>query len=578
MSRSPVDAKTSQLDVERDSGYRRYLAQLDQLIEDGESWSGNERNCAFLNLGPISSEDVRFATVSAVTGLRFLDDGRAHALVDWDYDGDLDIWTTNRTSPRLRFLRNDASGNHHFLAIRLSGRQCNRDAIGARVEVILPAAAGKKRLVRTLRAGEGFLAQSSKWLHFGLGDNSAVEAIVVDWPGGERQTVRGLLVDSFYKILQGESVAQRQDFASKYDVQLRPEPWRAPTPTNSAQILLSSRTPLPPLPLRQFNGTPDRLDVAGQATWLSLWASWCVPCLEELQEATDRAAELRRAGINVVALSLDGFDRPGVESTTVDGARQTIERLKFPFTSAAATSETVRRLKFMEQLMFGRQSETALPNSYLVMADGRLAAIYRGRVTVDKLLEDAAHLGDDDDTLLKAALPFPGIWFDGRRRFAPLAIVADLLDHGAPNDALDYVRRNQQDLARQPGYVKVIGLLGTTLAQQKKVQPALQMYRWALEIDPNDVPVLNNLAWHLATHDDPSLQDPQEAIRHAESAARLTEYRSAAILDTLATSYAAAQQVRRARITFEQAIEQARRQGQIDLAQRLEAKRAELGY
>ena len=40
----------------------------------------------------------------------------------------------------------------------------------------------------------------------------------------------------------------------------------------------------------------------------------------------------------------------------------------------------------------------------------------------------------------------------------------------------------------------------------------------------------------------------------------------------------AAQQVGRARITFEQAIEQARRQGQLDLAQRLKAKQAELGH
>ena len=36
------------------------------------------------------------------------------SLVDIDEDGDLDLWTTNRTAPRLRFLRNDYPRSHHF--------------------------------------------------------------------------------------------------------------------------------------------------------------------------------------------------------------------------------------------------------------------------------------------------------------------------------------------------------------------------------------------------------------------------------------------------------------------------------
>ena len=119
--------------------------------------------------------------------MSFLDDARAHALVDWDYDGDLDIWSTNRTAPRLRFLRNDANGDQHFLALRLRGRQCNRDAIGARVEVVLPNGPGAKPLVRSLRAGEGFLAQSTKWLHFGLGRTSTIDSVVIHCQGVSRR-------------------------------------------------------------------------------------------------------------------------------------------------------------------------------------------------------------------------------------------------------------------------------------------------------------------------------------------------------------------------------------------------------
>ena len=131
----------------------------------GISWSGHERNCCYLNTG-----DGRFANISAASGLDFMDDARACALVDWDHDGDVDLWSVNRTAPQVRMLRNDTPSDHHYLALRLEGRTCNRDAIGARVEVTLKdEQSGNPQMIKTLRAGEGFLSQSSKWLHFGLG-------------------------------------------------------------------------------------------------------------------------------------------------------------------------------------------------------------------------------------------------------------------------------------------------------------------------------------------------------------------------------------------------------------------------
>ena len=130
-----------------DSAYRRHLKRLNDLISDGGSLSGHERNCAFLNIA-----GGRFATVSSVSGLDFADDARTPASVDWDRDGDLDLWVGNRTAPQLRFLRNDASSGNHFVALRLRGTMTNRDGIGARVEVWPAAkdAAGAAPLIKTL--------------------------------------------------------------------------------------------------------------------------------------------------------------------------------------------------------------------------------------------------------------------------------------------------------------------------------------------------------------------------------------------------------------------------------------------
>ena len=95
------------------------------------SWSGNERNCLFLNHGGKS-----FATASYITGFDFADDARGIAMVDWDHDGDLDMWISNRQGPQTRYLENQIEGTR-WLSLKLTGdgKKINRDAIGSTVMV-----------------------------------------------------------------------------------------------------------------------------------------------------------------------------------------------------------------------------------------------------------------------------------------------------------------------------------------------------------------------------------------------------------------------------------------------------------
>ena len=97
-------------------------------MERGRNWSGNERNVAFLNTG-----DGKFAGVSALLGFDSPADGRGMVLVDWDGDGDQDVWLTQRTAPRLRFLRNDNHSNGNAIQIKLTTPSGTSQAIGARV-------------------------------------------------------------------------------------------------------------------------------------------------------------------------------------------------------------------------------------------------------------------------------------------------------------------------------------------------------------------------------------------------------------------------------------------------------------
>ena len=90
-------------------GYTRNFRDLNDKISRGKSFSGYERNVLFLN-----RKGNGFAEVGGLLGADFEDDARAVAVVDWDRDGDLDLWVTNRTAPRVRLLRNKlgATGFH----------------------------------------------------------------------------------------------------------------------------------------------------------------------------------------------------------------------------------------------------------------------------------------------------------------------------------------------------------------------------------------------------------------------------------------------------------------------------------
>ena len=204
MSRSPVDVPSNSTDGDvNDAKFKRYQSgwsQLDELLRNGGSLSGRERNCCFLNLG--STGASTFADISNVSGFDLPVDGRAIALVDWDHDGDVDIWTSNRTAPRVQFFRNDSPTRHRYVSIRLQGTESNRDAIGARVEVVAEPSVGI--VSRTVTAGDGYLSQSSKWLHFGLGDAERIISVRVRWPGSREFTpVEGVTIGGAFVVTEG---------------------------------------------------------------------------------------------------------------------------------------------------------------------------------------------------------------------------------------------------------------------------------------------------------------------------------------------------------------------------------------
>jgi membrane associated rhomboid family serine protease/Tfp pilus assembly protein PilF len=76
--------------------------------------------------------------------------------------------------------------------------------------------------------------------------------------------------------------------------------------------------------------------------------------------------------------------------------------------------------------------------------------------------------------------------------------------------------------------------LADLCAEQKLYPEAIDHYMGALRLKPDLAEAHNNLAWLLATSEDPKYRKPAEALEHARRAVELTHWKEASFIDTLA--------------------------------------------
>ena len=107
-------------------------------------------------------------------------------------------------------MRNDAQQDNSFISILLKGNgtTVNKDAIGARVAIIRENNSDSSQQIQTLRAGQGFLSQSSKWIHFGLNKSLQNISIRINWPDKSIENIKGIKPNNRYIIEQGNPVAK----------------------------------------------------------------------------------------------------------------------------------------------------------------------------------------------------------------------------------------------------------------------------------------------------------------------------------------------------------------------------------
>jgi enediyne biosynthesis protein E4 len=126
---------------------------------------------------------------------------RGAAYGDIDRDGDLDFLITTNHGPAYLF-RNDGGNQNNWICIRTVGTKSNRDGIGAVVRI--ESASGKQW--SCVRSGSSYCSQSDLALTFGLGKDTQIKSMEIDWPSGTRQTLSNIASNQFIKVEEGKGI------------------------------------------------------------------------------------------------------------------------------------------------------------------------------------------------------------------------------------------------------------------------------------------------------------------------------------------------------------------------------------
>jgi tetratricopeptide (TPR) repeat protein len=124
---------------------------------------------------------------------------RGLAVSDYDQDGDQDILIMDLYEG-VRLLRNDmANGNRLQVHLRSKGGKGEQTGRGEGSKVLVRM--GDTDLRRTATGGS-YLSQSTRTLHFGLGQADRVDSIEVRWHGGETQEFDGLDANTAWELTE----------------------------------------------------------------------------------------------------------------------------------------------------------------------------------------------------------------------------------------------------------------------------------------------------------------------------------------------------------------------------------------
>jgi len=129
--------------------------------------------------------------------------GRAAAIIDYDNNGTLDIIVSHidlKATPAL--LRNQGN-NNNWLSFSLKGDHGPASAVGALITI----KSGNGRQVLVNQPANTYLSWNDPRMHAGLGQADKVDSLKIDWPNGASETFHNISVNQHIVIRQSVGIS-----------------------------------------------------------------------------------------------------------------------------------------------------------------------------------------------------------------------------------------------------------------------------------------------------------------------------------------------------------------------------------
>ena len=124
---------------------------------------------------------------------------RGLAVGDFNNDGRLDVLVANNGEAPL-LLKNNSAPNHRWIGLKLEGKTCNREGIGAKIVWMVDG----KRYTRLKNSGGSYLSSHDPRDVLGLGPTGKLEWIEIHWPrpSSKIQRLSGLEIGKYHTITE----------------------------------------------------------------------------------------------------------------------------------------------------------------------------------------------------------------------------------------------------------------------------------------------------------------------------------------------------------------------------------------